>query len=550
MNSRFFLETEALRYAYRKQDDFWVIKDIDLGVRQDEYLLICGASGSGKSTLCRTFNGLIPHFYGGKIDGDIRVAGKTTLNQSVGDLFMHVGMVFQNPETQLFNNTVTREITFGLESLGLSRSEIQTRVNGVADSIKIKDLLQRNPHELSGGEQQLVAIAAILSLHPQILVLDEPYANLDPINVRRVREALRSILKQGIGVIVCEHRLPLTVADAHRMLVLNHGGIELDGPPTTLLNRSLESFGLEPPLSVKVGERMGLTPVPLDIETLKSRVSHQSIPLDLKPDFPVLHSHSAGTKRILEVENISFSLDNCSILKKISFALNEGESIAIVGANGTGKTVLLKHLNGLYRPMTGNVRIMGKDTRAFKVSRLARHIGIAFQNPNSQFFKLNVWDEITTGAKVLDCFDAEWLQDLIKLFRLEPLLKRAPFRLSGGEKKRVAFAAALAPKPMILALDEPTAGQDWYFRRALGSLLKELRDRGQAIILVTHDLSFAEQHAHRWLLMAEGRIVKEGTPWNVMSDKTAMEKAHLVPTDAFRLFDYESRKTENAESIS
>ena len=549
MSNPLFLETEALRYAYRKQDDFWVINDIDLGVRQDEYLLICGASGSGKSTLCRTFNGLIPHFYGGKIDGDIRVAGKSTLNQSVGDLFMHVGMVFQNPETQLFNNTVAREIIFGLESLGLSRSEIQTRVNGVADSIKIKDLLQRNPHELSGGEQQLVAIAAILSLHPQILVLDEPYANLDPINVRRVREALRSILKQGIGVIVCEHRLPLTVADAHRMLVLNHGGIELDGPPTTLLNRSLESFGLEPPLSVKVGERMGLTPVPLDIEALKSRVSHQSIPLDLKPDFPVLHSHSAGEKRILEVENISFSMDNCSILKNISFALHEGESIAIVGANGAGKTVLLKHLNGLYRPTTGNVRIMGKDTRASKVSRLARHIGIAFQNPNSQFFKLNVWDEITTGAEALDCFDAEWLQDLIKLFRLEPLLKRAPFRLSGGEKKRVAFAAALAPKPMILALDEPTAGQDWYFRRALGSLLKELRDRGQAIILVTHDLSFAEQHAHRWLLMAEGRIVNEGTPWNVMSDKSAMEKAHLEPTDAFRLFGYESRKTENAKSI-
>ena len=547
MNSRFFLETEALRYAYRKQDDFWVINDIDLGVRQDEYLLICGASGSGKSTLCRTFNGLIPHFYGGKIDGDIRVAGKSTLNQSVGDLFMHVGMVFQNPETQLFNHTVTREIAFGLESMGLSQAEIHTRIHEVAESIEITDFLQRNPHELSGGEQQLVAIAAILSLRPQILVLDEPYANLDPINVRRVREALRSVLKQGIGVVVCEHRLALTVADTHRMLVLSNGGIELDGPPDALLNRSLESFGLEPPLSVRVGERMGLTPVALDIETLKSRVSNQSIPPDLKPDFPELHS--IGAKRILEVEDITFAMDNCSILKNISFALHEGESIAIVGANGAGKTVLLKHLNGLYRPMTGNVRIMGKDTRAFKVSRLARHIGIAFQNPNSQFFKLNVWDEIATGAEALDCFDAEWLQDLIKLFRLEPLLKRAPFRLSGGEKKRVAFAAALAPKPMILALDEPTAGQDWYFRRALGSLLKELRDRGQAIILVTHDLSFAEQHAHRWLLMAEGRVVKEGTPWNVMSDKTAMEKAHLEPTDAFRLFGYESRKTENAKSI-
>ena len=236
-------------------------------------------------------------------------------------------------------------------------------------------------------------------------------------------------------------------------------------------------------------------------------------------------------------------------MKNISFVLHQGESLAIVGANGAGKTVLLKHLNGLYRPATGNIRIMGKDTRAFKVSQLARHIGIAFQNPNSQFFKLNVWDEITTGANALDRFDAEWLQDLIKLFRLEPLLSRAPFRLSGGEKKRVAFAAALAPKPVILALDEPTAGQDWYFRRALGSLLKALRDRGQAIILVTHDLSFAEQHAHRWLLMAEGRIVKAGTPWNIMSDTPAMEKAHLIPTDAFRLYGHESRKTDNAEPI-
>ena len=543
MNHRFFLETEALRYTYRKQDDFWVISDINIRIGPDEYVLICGASGSGKSTLCRTFNGLIPHFYGGKIDGDIRVSGKSTLNQSVGDLFMHVGMVFQNPETQLFNHTVTREIAFGLESLGLSQTDIHTRIHKVAESIDITDFLQRNPHELSGGEQQLVAIAAILSLHPQILVLDEPYANLDPVNVRRVRAALKSIRKQGIGVIVCEHRLPLTVSDAGRMLVLNNGGIELDGPPDALLNRSLESFGLEPPLSVRVGERMGLTPVALDIETLKSRVSHQSIPSDLRPDFPVLHS--TGAKTILEVEDITFSMDNCSILRNISFALHEGESIAIVGANGAGKTVLLKHLNGLYRPNSGHIRIMEKDTRKSRVSQLARFIGIAFQNPNNQFFKLTVWDEIVTGARALDCFDSDWLQDLIRLFRLEPLLERAPFRLSGGEKKRVAFAAALATKPMVLALDEPTAGQDWHFRRALGNLLKELRDRGQAVIIVTHDLSFAEQHAHRWLLMAEGRIVKEGAPWEVMSDNAAMGKAHLEPTDAFRLFVHGNGEIEN-----
>ena len=520
-----------------------------MGVDPNEYVLICGASGSGKSTLCRTFNGLIPHFYGGKIEGDIRVTGRSTLKQSVGDLFMHVGMVFQNPETQLFNHSAAREIVFGLESLGLPRSEIETRIRKVADSIEIQDLLQRNPQELSGGEQQLVAIAAILSLNPRLLVLDEPYANLDPINVQRVREALRSIITRGVGVIICEHRLSLTVSDANRMLVLNNGGIKLDGPPEDLLSQDLESHGLEPPLSVRISEHMGLVPAALDIKALKSRASLQTIPQDMKPEIPVFHS--PGAQRILEVEDITFSISNASsqdkgvILSGVSFSLHEGESIAIVGANGAGKTVLLKHLNGLYRPTKGNVRVMGEDTRAAKVSKLARHIGISFQNPNSQFFKLTVWDEITTGAKALDCFDNEWIQDLIRLFRLEPLLNRAPFRLSGGEKKRVAFAAALAPKPEILALDEPTAGQDWYFRQALGNLLKELRDRGQAIILVTHDLSFAEQHAHRWLLMAEGRIVKEGTSWQVMSDQKAMEKAHLQPTDAFRLFGGESGITEN-----
>ena len=534
MTPRYFLEIEQLQYAYRKRDQRWVLDKLALHVQPDEFLLICGASGSGKSTLCRTFNGLIPHFYDGKLQGEIRISGNTTQSQSVSDLFHQIGMVFQNPEAQLFNRTVYNEIAFGLESLGISKEKIHSRVAETAAMLNIAELLSRNPHALSGGEQQLVTIAAILALNPQWLVLDEPYANLDPLNVRRIRKVLQSIHRQGMGVVICEHRLPHTVPDVQRMIVLHKGKIALDGPPDELLSHDLPSYGLELPLSTRVGRRIGLKPVPLTVASVISYVLKSNLPDDLKPAVP--SPISKDSPPVLEVEHVSFSLNERQILKDISFTLLKGECLAIVGANGAGKTVLLKHLNGLYRPSQGRVIIAGKDNRHLKVSQLAKSVGIAFQNPNSQFFKLSVWDEISVGPKALGCYNESWLKELVNLFRLEHLVDRAPFRLSGGEKKRVAFAAAMAARPAVLALDEPTAGQDGYFRRALGELLVKLRERGQAVILVTHDMSFAEQHAHRWLLMAEGQVVAEGTPWEVMANTDAMKQAHLEPTEAFRLY--------------
>lgn len=514
-----------------------MLDGVDLQIQPNEYLLVCGASGSGKSTLCRTFNGLIPHFYGGMLSGNIKIDGINTANQSVGSLFMHVGMVFQNPETQLFNRTVSQEIAFGLESLGLPRAEIKNRIAACAEIINITDLLQRNPHELSGGEQQLVSIAAVLALRPQLIVLDEPYANLDPINVLRVRSALKRIHRNGMGTVISEHRLPYTVSDVQRMVVLDQGRIVLDGPPEKVLAHDVEAYGLTLPLAVRVGQRLGLKRLPLDIASLKSAVSSVSVPpypADLQPVSPKFPPTGAST--VLEVKQISFELEGASILRDVSFTLRRGECLAIVGANGAGKTTLLKHLNGLHRPSQGRVYVMGQDTCQIRVSQLARHIGVAFQNPNSQFFKLSVREEIAIGAKALGCYDETWLKELVRLFRLEPLLDHTPFRLSEGEKKRVAFAAALASKPAILALDEPTSGQDWHFRRALGKLVSELRVQGLAILLITHDLAFAEEHAHRWLLLAKGRVVAENTPWKVMVDETAMGSANLEPTEAFQLY--------------
>lgn len=528
------VETDRLGYAYREEDAQLALDGVDLRIAAGEYLLVCGESGSGKSTLCRTFNGLVPHFYGGRLHGDVRIAGKSTSGQSVAALFEQVGMVFQNPEIQLFNSSVTREIAFGLESLGLPRSGIRERIAETARILSLSALLDRNPQELSGGEQQLVAIAAMLAIGPRLLVLDEPYANLDPVSVRRVRAALKIIHRKGMGVVISEHRLPQTVPDVERMVALHRGKIVLDGAPAQLLVRNVERFGLELPLPARAGRQLGLPRLPLSVSALQSLAPDSLLPADLKTVSPSLPSASAET--VLEVERISFELNGAPILRDVNFALRRGESLAIVGANGAGKTVLLKHLNGLYRPTRGEVRVMGRETRRSKVSELAREVGIAFQNPNSQFFKLTVWEEILAGPQALGLHDEAWLRELVRLFGLGPLLRRAPYRLSDGEKKRVAFAAALAHRPAILALDEPTSGQDWHFRSTLGELLATLRAQGQAILLVTHDLSFAEQHAHRWMLMAHGQVIAEGTPWEVMSDSTAMERAHLEPTDSFRLF--------------
>jgi len=527
------IEARDLHYKYTAGGPRWVLEGLNLRIEPGEYLLVCGASGSGKSTLCRAFNGLIPHFHGGVLEGHVWVAGLDTRAHPVSELFAHVGMVFQNPEAQLFNSTVERELTFGLESLGLPRREIGPRVVETAEMTGLAPLLAHNPHQLSGGEKQLVVIAAALALRPQVIALDEPYANLDPVNVGLVRTALREINRRGTAVVLTEHRLQNAIADADRMVVLHQGHIALDGPPRSVLREEVMEFGLNPPPVVRVARALGLPEVPRSVEELSAVTDQLVLPPELLPARPV--DEMTGGRSVLQVEGIAFSFDGRRVLEDVSVELREGECLAVVGANGSGKTTLIKHFNGLYRPARGRVLVLGQDTRRAKVSHLARHVGLAFQNANNQFFRFQVRDEIEVGARALGCYDPEWLQELIDLFRLGPLLARSPYRLSEGEKKRVAFAAALAVRPEILVLDEPTTGQDWLFRRGLGELLVKLRERGQTVVLVTHDLEFAEQHACRWLLLAEGQVLADGDAWEVMGDGTAMRRGGLEPTQTFQL---------------
>jgi energy-coupling factor transporter ATP-binding protein EcfA2 len=284
---------------------------------------------------------------------------------------------------------------------------------------------------------------------------------------------------------------------------------------------------------VHLARQLGLPEIPLSVEELSAAAAGLALPsspLPARPDCEI-----SGSKPVLEADGIAFSFNGAPVLDDVSLKLRQGECLAVVGANGSGKTTLIKHFNGLYRPARGSVVVLGRDTRRARVSQLARHVGMAFQNANNQFFQFRVRDEIDVGARALGCYDQAWLRELVALFHLEPLLERSPYKLSEGEKKRVAFSAALAARPEILVLDEPTTGQDWPFRQGLGGLLAELRERGQTVVLVTHDLEFAEQHACRWLLLAEGQVLADGDPWEIMGDGAAMQRGGLEPTQTFQL---------------
>lgn len=522
-----------LTYRYRKESQP-VLQNINLSISRHDYLLITGRSGSGKSTLCRTFNGLIPHFYGGVLSGDVFVADEPVSQTSVAALFNRVAMAFQNPDAQLFCRSVEQEIVFGLESLGLPRRDIEDRLCDALDQAGIVALRHRDPQTLSGGEKHLVLIAALLALRPQVIVLDEPFANLDPANVLRVRRLLRELHAKGYGIVLCEHRLSRAAPDATRVVVIHQGQIVADGRPHHILTHAETEWGLETPLATRVGAALNLTPPPRTIEDLRPIPPHPALIEALEPRLPETVGHQGQTP-VVEVDHLCCHLAGRSILADISFTLYPGECIAVVGANGAGKTTLLRHLIGLQRPTKGRIRIKGRDTAGIPISDIARDVGLAFQNPDNQFFRLTVDQEIRVGPQTLGTIDNGWIEELMAIFQLESYGARAPYRLSGGEKKRLAFASALASRPAVLALDEPTAGQDFEFRRNLRAFMHQMQTRGQAIILVTHDLTFAERTASRWLLMADGHLLADTAPDQIMADSDLMTRAGLEATDRFRL---------------
>ena len=533
------LRFEGVSYRYPGVES-WALNGVDLTLRPGESALIAGSSGSGKSTLCRACIGLVPHFHHGEWIGKVFVDGLDTSQHPVHELFRHAGLVFQNTDAQLFNQTVESELTYGLESLGLAHEEIEQRLRWASKLTELGDLMDRPPHLLSGGEKQRVALGSILALRPRLLLLDEPFTHLDPEGTEDLRRILRIMKSEGMALIIVEHRLHEIIEDVDRIIVLHQGKTAAEGSPDQVLAEKISDYGLNLPPLVRLFREMGLQGRPLSVEDAIKELKKQNLAAPFSASLleEAKKSSSSFPKTsppIVEAEEICFSYHDLPVLENVNFKLLRGESVALVGRNGAGKTTLIKHLNGLLKPRSGHLKILGRETRKSPVSGLSRHVGFVWQNPNDQLFKPTVREEVLTGPIALGLYDPSWSDELFHRFGLVSLLDRSPFTLSEGQKKRVAFAAALAIKPELVVLDEPTAGQDELFRRELAKFIVELQREGRTVLLVTHDLEFAAEHANRWIALAEGRIIKDGPPQAVMADSKAMTQAGLRPTQRYQL---------------
>jgi len=533
------LHFEKVSYRYPGVDA-WALHELDLTFHPDQSVLVAGASGSGKSTLCRASVGLIPHFHQGQLMGRILLDGLDTRQHPVYQLFHHAGLVFQNPDAQLFSHTVEAELAYGLESLGLSPFDIEERLAWVKKMLGLGSLMKRLPHTLSGGEKQRVALGAILTLRPRILLLDEPFTHLDPEGAEQLRTTLRLIRSEGIALIIVEHRLHEIITDVDRLVVLHQGEKRIDGSAHQVLSGDISIYGLNPPPLVRLFHALGWGKTPFTVDEALWEIKANHFSPQTLFSFPeqnsiFVRSHPSAPDPVVEAEDLWYHYKDCSVLRGVHLNLYRGECVALIGQNGAGKTTLVKHLNGLLKPHRGSLKILGQDIRKTPVSKLARHVGFAWQNPNDQLFRTTVREKVLTGPRVLRAYNPRWCNRLFERLGLGPLLDRSPFSLSEGQKKRVSFAAALAPQPELIIFDEPTAGQDEPFRRELTELIHELQREGRTVVLVTHDLEFAAQHAARWLILAEGQMIADGSPNAVMANPTAMAKAGLRPTQRFQL---------------
>ena len=508
------LIVDDLSFRYRDRTSA-AIQHISFSAQLGEILLIAGASGCGKTTLIRAINGLIPRSYKGELSGKILIHGDDPSDWSLARISQQVGTVLQDPERQILGTKVLNEVAFGLENLGLERSEIYQRVNEALALLNIPHLKDRETFNLSGGEKQKVAVAGVLAMRPSILLLDEPLASLDPASAQDTLDTVRKLADQGMAVLMVEHRVE-DVLRIHpeRVMFMAEGEIRYLGEFKGL-TEVVNYHEIKLPASL-VMQRAAADPIPEPINILPSAQSGAS------PAVP-----------LVRFEQVSFGYEkDQTVLHGIDLNIQRGDVIAVLGPNGAGKTTFVKHAIGLLKPKAGRVLVEGRDTRDATVAQIASTLGYVFQSPSHMLFAPTVHEELAFGPINLkhpkDQIEQEVKEALITV-NLVDKEQDPPLSLSFGQQKRVSIAAILAMRSRVLIMDEPTAGQDYQnYMNFMDAILQ--MPGFEAILFITHEVDLAVIYANRVLLIAEGRLVADGPPEEVLSDLERLEACRLVPS--------------------
>ncbi|MBN1486814.1 MAG: ATP-binding cassette domain-containing protein [Anaerolineae bacterium] len=521
------IKFDHVTYTY-PEGDSPALRDVSLELPEGEFILVVGASGAGKSTLLRCINGLVPHFSGGALQGQIMVHGQNPVLATPKIMSRYVGFVFQDPEAQFVMDRVEDELAFALENAALPRQEMRVRVEEVLDLLDLALLRDRHLDTLSGGEKQRVAIAAALALRPQILVLDEPTSQLDPKSAEDVLHALARLNADlGLTVVVAEHRLERVLPFTDLLVYLpdNGGGVKV-GEPGEILPDML----LLPPL-VELGKVLDWNPLPLTIK--EGRRFSRSISVK-KTGIPSAGHNHNGTLPYIAVRGLNLAYNGTAVVKGLDLELYPGEILALMGRNGAGKSTLLKSLVGLVSVKQGRVQVAGADIAGREVADICRQVGYLPQDPNALLFADTVMDELLITLRNHNiAVDSAPFPPVALLDQLGigPKAGAYPRDLSAGERQRVALGALMVTRPRALLLDEPTRGLDYVAKRRLLQLLKAWQDEDMAILLVTHDVELAAAAASRVALMSQGEIIALGEPAEVLSTSPlfAPQVARLFP---------------------
>jgi energy-coupling factor transport system ATP-binding protein len=525
------------------------LSGINLKLKKGETLLITGPAGAGKTTLCYCINGLIPHFFGGKMDGRVVVKGMDTKRSSLPTLTYVAGSLFQDPETQLVCPTVYDELCFGAENYGIPPEEIRCRVDQILEWTRLSPYKDRNPHFLSGGEQQACALGAVMTVRPEIYVLDEPTSNLDPYGSIHVLNLILELARsEKKTMVIVEHKLEELAPLVDYMIVMDEGKIVAEGKPREVFEKEsehMEDLGIKPPQSALIVSKLRrkglkIDNVPLTLNEAIETFSKLLRKKKSQPDAPPPPSRKVyeGLRPIIEVRDLWFTYpvlgsgEGTYVLRGIDLVIYPGEFIALIGQNGSGKTTLAKHFNGLLYPTKGDVLVDGISTRKWKQHSLAQKVGYVFQNPDHQLCCKTVLEELKFGPRNVNIPEKEIekrVNEVIERLDLVDIVKEDPFSLSKGERQRVAVGSILTMKPDVLVVDEPTTGQDFRGSKYLMEVMLSLNKEGKTIVVITHDMNIAAEYAERVIVLKDGKVLLDGPTRDVFTQTETLSKTFLRP---------------------
>ncbi len=538
------VEFKDFTFQYRAQSEA-TLRNINLRIEKGQKVMIAGPSGSGKSTIGHCINGLIPHYYKGNVEGELYINGKNAADMDIFELSKHVGTVLQDSDCQFVGMTVAEDIAFALENDLTPQSEMKERVARTAKLVGIDAHLKSHPQELSGGQKQRVSLAGVLVDDVSILLFDEPLANLDPATGKNAIELIDDLtMESDVTVIIIEHRVEDVLwRKMDRIVLMNEGEIIRDDTPDNILASGiLRDSGIREPLYVTALSYAGITITPKmhpdnlkDMELMSFRDKLQEWTRSVAPaEAPALGDE------ILSFRNISFAYNENSrqVLNDISFSIRRGEMSAIVGKNGAGKSTLCKLICGFIKPLSGQILIEGKDAAQESIFERAKTVGYVMQNPNQMISKPMIREEVGLGLELLGREQAEIdsrVDEVLKICGLYPFRNWPVSALSYGQKKRVTIASILVMEPQLLLLDEPTAGQDFRHYTEIMTFLLSLRKRGFTILMVTHDMHLMLEYAQRAIVLADGHLICDETPEQVLTDPDIIQQANLKETSLFTL---------------